>query len=273
MLHSAIDRLLPTNLLKHQTHLLVCLCNGYLLMVVYVCICVCVCGIQIMVANIRCAEIARDQLAAFTDDQAWQTLQQEACTAPAEDPQGGPQLVTGFNTRLTNLMDSCIQGWVMSHTHRHTQVMMPHTRLRNPTFYACEVRCLCVCVCVSCVRARVRVPYVCATYLCVHFEHLRISSCVCVCVLRYNDDALYFDASVRAEKLTELQTKLREVVAPAVQAQTRALQSQQLAVLKKELLVGLMEATVSGEGEHRALDSIPCMYRCAEVREFCAHVI
>lgn len=29
---------------------------------------------QVMVANIRCAEIARDQLASFTSDQAWQSL-------------------------------------------------------------------------------------------------------------------------------------------------------------------------------------------------------
>jgi hypothetical protein len=85
------------------------------------CACVDILCVQVMVANIRCGEIARDQLAALTSDQAWQALAAEACGgagAPLEGEEGSgvsgtaslPPLVHGFNARLTTLVDSCIAG-------------------------------------------------------------------------------------------------------------------------------------------------------------------
>jgi hypothetical protein len=55
-----------------------------------------------MVANVRCSEIKQEQLAAFAADQAWQALESEA-------EQG---LVPKFGTRLGDLLDSCVSGWV-----------------------------------------------------------------------------------------------------------------------------------------------------------------
>jgi hypothetical protein len=60
------------------------------------------CGLllQIMVANIRCAEIMKDQLHNFTQDQAWAVLQQ----------QSGSQLVRDFGAHAGRLLDSCLKG-------------------------------------------------------------------------------------------------------------------------------------------------------------------
>jgi hypothetical protein len=55
-----------------------------------------------MVANIRCAEIAADQLAAFTNDVVWQGLQAEALSRRG--------VIRGLNTRVSSLLDSCIRG-------------------------------------------------------------------------------------------------------------------------------------------------------------------
>lgn len=65
--------------------------------------------VQIMVANVRCAEIARDQLAAFESDQAWLCLASEA-GAGWQEGEPLPELLPGFNTRMQALMDSCISG-------------------------------------------------------------------------------------------------------------------------------------------------------------------
>ncbi|KAF5828748.1 RHD3/Sey1 [Dunaliella salina] len=59
---------------------------------------------QVMVANIRCAEIASDQLSGFVMDQAWKDLEAEARSGTGE-------VVRGFNTRLMGLVDSCLQGY------------------------------------------------------------------------------------------------------------------------------------------------------------------
>jgi hypothetical protein len=53
-----------------------------------------------MVANIRCAEIAREQLDSFAADRAWVALAEEA----AQD------LVPGFGALAAGLMDSCVTG-------------------------------------------------------------------------------------------------------------------------------------------------------------------
>ena len=53
-----------------------------------------------MVANIRCAEIAADQLAALQADQAWLSLKHEA--------EGG--LLPGFGARVGGLLDSNLAG-------------------------------------------------------------------------------------------------------------------------------------------------------------------
>eukprot|EP00197_Chlamydomonas_leiostraca_P006826 CAMPEP_0202877232 /NCGR_PEP_ID=MMETSP1391-20130828/30312_1 /ASSEMBLY_ACC=CAM_ASM_000867 /TAXON_ID=1034604 /ORGANISM="Chlamydomonas leiostraca, Strain SAG 11-49" /LENGTH=609 /DNA_ID=CAMNT_0049559227 /DNA_START=36 /DNA_END=1862 /DNA_ORIENTATION=- len=59
---------------------------------------------KVMVANIRCAEIAADQLRAFSQDQAWQAIE---AAASAE----GAGVVRGLNERVSGLMDSCIAGY------------------------------------------------------------------------------------------------------------------------------------------------------------------
>lgn len=55
---------------------------------------------QIMVANIRCAEIREQQLSAFLGDQAWDSLKAEGMTG----------IVQGFSARAASLADSCIAG-------------------------------------------------------------------------------------------------------------------------------------------------------------------
>lgn len=56
--------------------------------------------LQVMVANIRCAEIAAEQLEAFRGDAAWQALAEEA----------GQDLAASFGQRAADLMDSCLEG-------------------------------------------------------------------------------------------------------------------------------------------------------------------
>jgi hypothetical protein len=53
-----------------------------------------------MVANIRCAEIAEEQLHALAEDQAWRALAAEA----------GSGLVPSFGARAAALLDSCLTG-------------------------------------------------------------------------------------------------------------------------------------------------------------------
>ena len=57
------------------------------------------CG-QVMVANIRCAEIAEEQLQAMLQDQAWLALRSEAAS----------ELVSDFGARTTALIHSCLAG-------------------------------------------------------------------------------------------------------------------------------------------------------------------
>jgi hypothetical protein len=56
-----------------------------------------------MVANIRCAEIAADQLAALQKDQAWLALGQEAATG----------VVPRFGERAASLISSNLAGALM----------------------------------------------------------------------------------------------------------------------------------------------------------------
>lgn len=56
-----------------------------------------------MVANIRCEEIAADQLAALLEDQAWAALKAEAA--------GG--VVSDFGERASALLHSCLTGNVL----------------------------------------------------------------------------------------------------------------------------------------------------------------
>lgn len=53
-----------------------------------------------MVANIRCAEIAAEQLEAFRRDPTWRGLAEEA----------EQDLVASFGQRAADLMDSCLEG-------------------------------------------------------------------------------------------------------------------------------------------------------------------
>lgn len=55
---------------------------------------------QIMVANVRCEDIKNDQLAAFTGDQAWAALVEEARAG----------IVRDFGTRASGLRESCLDG-------------------------------------------------------------------------------------------------------------------------------------------------------------------
>ena len=57
-----------------------------------------------MVANIRCAEIAADQLAALQKDQAWLALGQEAATG----------VVPAFGERAASLISSNLAGALVS---------------------------------------------------------------------------------------------------------------------------------------------------------------
>jgi len=56
--------------------------------------------LQVMVANIRCTEIAEEQLRNLAEDQAWMTLCQESERG----------LVPHFGSRAGALLDSCITG-------------------------------------------------------------------------------------------------------------------------------------------------------------------
>lgn len=60
----------------------------------------CCLALQIMVANIRCAEIMKDQLQNFSKDQAWATLKQESTE----------KLVRDFGAHAAQLLDSCLKG-------------------------------------------------------------------------------------------------------------------------------------------------------------------
>lgn len=63
--------------------------------------CVCLMPVlQIMVANIRCAEIMKDQLHNFSQDQAWAVLKQES----------SERLVRDFGATAGRLLDSCLKG-------------------------------------------------------------------------------------------------------------------------------------------------------------------
>jgi hypothetical protein len=53
-----------------------------------------------MVANIRCEEIAADQLAALLEDQAWASLKGEAAAG----------VVADFGQRASTLLHSCLTG-------------------------------------------------------------------------------------------------------------------------------------------------------------------
>jgi len=55
---------------------------------------------QVMVANIRCAEIMEEQLRALGEDQAWLGIRQEAVNG----------LVPRFGERAAALLDSCLSG-------------------------------------------------------------------------------------------------------------------------------------------------------------------
>ncbi len=55
---------------------------------------------QVMVANIRCAEIMEEQLRCLAEDQAWASLRQESEKG----------LVSSFGSRAGALLDSCITG-------------------------------------------------------------------------------------------------------------------------------------------------------------------
>jgi hypothetical protein len=56
--------------------------------------------LQVMVANIRCAEIMEDQLRSLAEDQAWLALQQQAAAG----------LVPQFGSRAAALLESCLSG-------------------------------------------------------------------------------------------------------------------------------------------------------------------
>ncbi len=56
--------------------------------------------VQVMVANIRCEEIAADQLEALLGDQTWEVLQTEAAAG----------LVSDFGSRASALLHSCLAG-------------------------------------------------------------------------------------------------------------------------------------------------------------------
>lgn len=55
---------------------------------------------QVMVANIRCAEIKQDQLKNFSSDQAWQALASSSSTT----------LMRDFGSHAASLLDSCLKG-------------------------------------------------------------------------------------------------------------------------------------------------------------------
>lgn len=57
---------------------------------------------KVMVAHIRCRDIATDQLQAITNDAAWQGLLEDAVSG---------QEVTDFNTRSSSLIESCLYGY------------------------------------------------------------------------------------------------------------------------------------------------------------------
>ena len=58
---------------------------------------------KVMVAHIRCKDIAREQLAAVTHDQAWERLLEEATTSS--------ELVASFKETAQSLLQSCLFGY------------------------------------------------------------------------------------------------------------------------------------------------------------------
>ena len=57
---------------------------------------------KVMVAHIRCRDIATDQLEALSRDTAWQQLLEDAASG---------EEVTDFNTRSSSLIESCLYGY------------------------------------------------------------------------------------------------------------------------------------------------------------------
>ena len=70
-------------------------------------------GEQVMVANIRCAELLEEQLRALASDRAWTALADAAAAG----------VVPEFGARSAALLESCITG---------AQRRMCHTLLANP---------------------------------------------------------------------------------------------------------------------------------------------
>ena len=75
--------------------------------------------VQVMVANIRCAEIMEEQLRCLAEDQAWVSLRKES--------ENG--LVPNFGSRASALLDSCITGSIPFSTHPPGN--LPGTRVRK----------------------------------------------------------------------------------------------------------------------------------------------
>ncbi|GBF96639.1 hypothetical protein Rsub_09272 [Raphidocelis subcapitata] len=67
---------------------------------------------KIMVANVRCEDIKNDQLAAFTGDQAWAALVEEARAG----------IIRDFGARAAGLRESCIDGYDQEAAYFHAAV-------------------------------------------------------------------------------------------------------------------------------------------------------
>jgi len=65
---------------------------------------------KVMVAGVRCGEIARDQLSSFRSDQAWLALEAEAIAAEGSDG-GLARPLPDFGPRLRALARSCLAGY------------------------------------------------------------------------------------------------------------------------------------------------------------------
>jgi hypothetical protein len=94
---------------------------------------------QVMVANIRCAELLEEQLRALEHDSAWASLRDAAAAGPVRE----------FGARAAALLESCISGtpW-----RRASGAPREHARLRRGCLHCVPGILRCVRTVAACVR-------------------------------------------------------------------------------------------------------------------------
>jgi Root hair defective 3 GTP-binding protein (RHD3) len=151
-----------------------------------------------MVANIRCEEIAADQLAALLEDQAWASLKGEASAG----------VVADFGQRASTLLHSCLTGIASVQQLLMVRVMCHEEHWVEQTRKMFE--------------QNLQVLWAPS-----HHD--------CLAIPGYDEEARYFEAAVRADKRQELVAKAYAAVAGVRDAQLAALKARTLQRFQADL--------------------------------------